>query len=84
MSYTLLSQTEPKARKEHRCIWCGEKILVGEQHTHERSIYDGNFQNHRWHGECFKSSREQFSEWDDCEFEPHQNERGQRESVARA
>lgn len=47
MSYTLLSQTEPTARKEHRCIWCGETILVGEKHQHERSIYDGSFQNHR-------------------------------------
>ena len=25
--------TWPKARKEYRCEWCGEKILIGEKHT---------------------------------------------------
>jgi hypothetical protein len=47
VSYTLLSESTPVARKAHRCIWCGERIAAGERYTHERSIYDGGFQNHR-------------------------------------
>ena len=52
MSYALLSETTPKARKEHQCIWCGEKILIGEKYRREKSAYDGSMQNHAWHIEC--------------------------------
>jgi len=27
------SVTTPRARKEHECWWCGEKIRVGEQYS---------------------------------------------------
>ena len=49
MSYQLIKETEPTARKSYRCIWCAEKILKGEKHVHESSKYDGSFQDHRWH-----------------------------------
>lgn len=39
MSYTLLSQTRPKARKAHRCIWCGQEITKGCQYIAERSVF---------------------------------------------
>jgi hypothetical protein len=29
VSYSLLSETRPIARKDHRCIWCGQKIEKG-------------------------------------------------------
>lgn len=67
MSYTLLSQTTPKARKEHRCIWCGETILKGKQYTAERSVFDGEMQNHHWHPECLEDCRLENS--DECEYE---------------
>lgn len=50
--YTLLSSTKPKARKQYNCIWCMEHILPGEVHVHENSVWDGNFQDHRFHIEC--------------------------------
>lgn len=42
----------PVARKEHRCLWCGEKIAVGERHLNYRGVWGGDFQNWRMHSEC--------------------------------
>jgi hypothetical protein len=74
MSYTLLSTTRPIARKQHRCIWCGQAIAKGESYFNERSIFDDNMQNHHWHEECLEAARR---ESDECvwEFEPYSNER---------
>lgn len=80
MSYQLLSETEPVARKQYRCIWCPEKIDKGTKHVHESSKYDGDFQDHRWHLECYAASRKYFSENGECEFMPHENRRGSTES----
>lgn len=73
MSYTLLSETRPIARKEHRCIWCGQAILKGEKYVAERSVFDGEMQNHHWHPECLTDARAT----EDCEWEfmPYSNER---------
>ncbi len=35
----------PTARKQHRCIWCGEGILKGEKHAHFAGKWEGEFQN---------------------------------------
>ncbi len=32
MSYSYLGSSTPKARKKHRCEWCGEAIEIGEMH----------------------------------------------------
>ena len=72
MYYTLLKETFPVARREHKCIWCGQKILVGEKHRHERSVYDG-IQDHRWHLECNEVAKDYFRTEE--EFVPHENER---------
>lgn len=73
MSFTLLSETRPKARKDHRCIWCGEKILKGNIYVAERSVFDGEMQNHHWHEECLTDARNNSDyEW---EFTPYDNER---------
>lgn len=77
MSYTLLSESQPLARKQHRCIWCGQPIAVGEKHRHERSIYDGQFQDQRWHPECDEAFKAELSYegGHELEFEPYGNER---------
>lgn len=75
MSYTLFAMTHPVARKDHRCIWCGQKIAKGEQYTFERSVFDGEMQNHHWHPECLEDCRienEHAGEW---EFMPYSNDR---------
>lgn len=54
--YELIAETRPIANKEHRCIWCGMSILPGMRYVNEKSIYDGAFQNHHWHIECFENA----------------------------
>lgn len=77
MTYTLLSESHPVARKAHKCIWCGQTIAVGEKHRHERSIFEGSFQDQRWHPECDAAFSEaiRFEGGHELEFEPYGNER---------
>lgn len=42
----------PKARKDHKCLWCGEMILKGEIHTQFKGLWQGDWQNWRMHNEC--------------------------------
>lgn len=73
MSYDLLSMTHPVARKAHRCIWCGQEIPKGMQYTSERSVFDGEMQNHHWHNECLADAHaNNDTEW---EFMSYSNER---------
>lgn len=41
-----------KARKPHRCIWCGEPIAIGERYRHWRGKFEGEVQTNDWHKEC--------------------------------
>ena len=52
MGFTLLSESEPSAAKDHRCLWCGESIPKGETHFHYTGKMDGEFQSSRVHLEC--------------------------------
>lgn len=81
MSYQLLSETSPKARKEYACIWCVENIYKGDVHIHEVSTYDGDFQDHRWHEECKTAADKYFCEYGEEEFLPHGCKRGSLESA---
>ena len=74
--YHLFIEKEVKAKKPHKCIWCGQAIEIGNTYCHEKSIYDGNFQNHKWHKECWTSSKKYFLEGEQ-EFLPYSNERGE-------
>lgn len=74
MSYQLLSDSHPKARKDHLCIWCGQKIPAGTVYYAERSVFDGEMQNHHWHEECKDAADDYFSAGEE-EFCPYDNER---------
>ena len=74
MSYQLIRETFPVARKQRRCIWCGESILIGEKHRHEISKFD-ELQDHRWHLECNEAAAAYFQAGDGPEFSAHENER---------
>lgn len=68
--YHLFSEKTVSAAKPHRCIWCGEGIAKGEMHLNEKSVYDGAFQDHRWHPECKADAQQCFEGEGDCEFIP--------------
>lgn len=77
MCFTLLEQKHPKARKEHICEWCGEKINIGEKYYRYKGIYDGDFQDTCMHLECELASQKFFAEniYED-EFTPYEFKRG--------
>lgn len=71
--YWELERKYPKARKQHCCIWCGMPVAIGETYARIKSIYDGDFQDHRFHMECEKQCGDEIDEsLDDC-FEPWNN-----------
>ena len=77
MSCTLLHESTPKARKEHRCEYCSQKIIVGETYYRQKSAYDGNMRTFAFHPDCEHERREldhkRDSEWerDPCEYAEH-------------
>lgn len=80
MYYKLLSKTTPKARNSYPCIWCRERIAVGEMHVHLVGVYDG-LQDDRWHLECYDAGQTYFAESREEEFEPHACKRGTNEQA---
>ena len=79
MSYQLLSETTPKARKDYVCIWCGEAIPKATVHEYKVGKYDGELQCDRFHPECSKASTKHFREEGAEEFIPYDFNRGSTE-----
>lgn len=77
MSYNLISSEVRKARKPHRCIWCGQPIAIGESYRHERSTFNGDFQVQDWHPECDNAFAEElrYEGGGEMEFSPYENTR---------
>jgi hypothetical protein len=46
----------PKARKAHRCSWCGETISAGEEYTRYAGMWENEFQSWAMHNECFEDT----------------------------
>jgi hypothetical protein len=70
-----------KARKTHRCHWCGEPILKGNAYTRIFGSWGGDVGTSKWHDECdeaFKSlTWQQRDQWDlDESFDPGMFKRG--------
>jgi len=79
MSFTLLSEGKPKARKIHTCCWCEEEINLGETYYCYSGRNDGVFQHTKVHLECKAAmvrDQENISDWG---FERYTNRRGEAE-----
>lgn len=63
MNYTLMSQSEPVARKDYKCSWCGQVIAKGEKHAKQSGIFEGAYQTDRYHPECDKAAAADYLEW---------------------
>ena len=75
MSYQEIRHYSLIARKPHRCIWCGEPIQKGDLHIRIKSKFDGDLQDHRFHGECVDPCHEHCDQ-SEGEFIPFDNKRG--------
>lgn len=77
MCFEVETTTYPIARKEHRCIWCGELILKGEKYTRQKGRFEGEWCDNPWHNDCWDGSMEDARrEGETClHFTPHENER---------
>ena len=47
----ILSTTRHKARKRHKCNWCGSFIEIGQEYERE-ALVDGTFYEWKSHVEC--------------------------------
>lgn len=76
MSYEIIRQSQPKARKVYRCTWCGEDILKGEKHHYNVGNYEGDFQESRYHDDCNTAAVKYFIDDPGGCFDPMSFERG--------
>jgi hypothetical protein len=63
-----------KARKQHKCTWCGQPIFKGEDYVKWNSVEDSWFTN-KMHGDCLEALDEEIRAGGDCEYAPYDNER---------
>lgn len=74
MSCTTIGETTQKAKKEHRCSWCGQQILVGESYLRSRVVFEGDPQTNKFHPECGDAAAADNMEWGEG-FMPYEQER---------
>ena len=57
--YATQAQTVKKARKEHECQWCGQKIEIGQPYKHWLWFCDGTRDTIKAHPECLDYAEDQ-------------------------
>lgn len=62
----VLNNKDVRAKKEHKCLLCGETIRVGELHR-ACTIKDGSVYTARTHKECDEVTV--IDRWDDMDWE---------------
>lgn len=73
---TTLKQSQPVARVNHICDWCGEEILKGEKYNYWTGIFYNEFQANKMHLECHSAyCSQENGEWADG-YIPHEHKRG--------
>ncbi len=78
MGLTLLSESTPKARKNHICDWCGQLTEKSETYYRYTGNHDGDFQYTKLHLECRDAMDRDIKDFDhwDYTFTPRDNPRG--------
>ena len=62
-----------KARKDHVCSWCAQKILAGSTYLRWASMYDNSCGTNKMHQECHAAACDgEYGQW---EYTPGDNER---------
>lgn len=66
-----------RARKQHRCVWCGEPIEVGTRHLVSVVLDDDRrFSRNRYHPECLWACHMDLEDSGEDTFMPHMHHRG--------
>jgi hypothetical protein len=68
--------TEQASRKQRQCIYCGEEINKGDVYARQTGVFDGRWQDNKYHPECFSD----FCDQGDGEFTPYSNDRPEKAS----
>jgi len=63
---TLSYAKEIKARKQHSCDFCNERITVGEKYEKSTHVFDGHIYDWKTHKYCSKLAR-RLKMYDDCD-----------------
>lgn len=63
---TLAQPKETKARKEHRCDFCNDKIVIREKYIKSTHIYEGQVYDWKTHKHCSELATE-LNMYDDCD-----------------
>jgi len=63
---TILRETYPTAKKEHRCEFCCEKIAIGQKYVRQTNVYDGVVYDFVTHQEC-KDVAHELKMYDGCD-----------------
>ena len=78
--------TEPtlhRAIKPHRCNWCWQHIVIGEQYKRYRFFNGGDVGTVKMHPECFDAMQEEAAEWGyDFEWTPGMERPNKKEVTA--
>ena len=61
-----LKETQPIARKQHRCDFCYGTITVGQRYRRQTNIVDGEIGDFICHIECMEVAR-MLDMFDDCD-----------------
>ncbi len=73
--WEIISSELRKARKPHKCIWCGQAVVAGSTYRYERVRGPDGMDFNHWHLECDEAHREICRRYGDDEFVPYDNER---------
>ena len=57
------------ARKEHWCMWCGQKIEIGQPYKHWLWYCDGSRDTVKAHPECVDYANSSSEPWDDIRYD---------------
>lgn len=63
-----------KAKRPHKCTWCGQVIEIGETYKSWKSIDDSWFHN-KMHFECRDAVSDECDYYGDNEYMPYDNVR---------
>ena len=72
----IFRHNKQKAKKEHKCSWCGEQIEIGETYYYQAGTYYGDFQVTKLHEDCDAACSEASYKYGMEDYEPYSYKRG--------